>query len=242
MSKEYTAAMVVIGNEILSGRTQDANVNYVACKLVAAGVRLREVRIVPDVEDVIVGTVRELKSKHDYVFTSGGIGPTHDDITAMCVAKACDTVLEQNKEAHDILLEYYGKDELTDARLRMAQIPVGGSLIPNPVSAAPGFQIENVYVMAGVPRIMQAMMDHVVCGLDGGTVIQSRTVISSLRESMIAESLGDIQEQYPSVDVGSYPYFKDGELGVNIVLRSDEIDLLSCAEKDVIDMINRLSK
>ncbi len=241
MSKEYTAAMVVIGNEILSGRTQDVNVNYVACKLVEKGVRLREVRIVPDVEDVIVGTVQELKSKHDYVFTSGGIGPTHDDITAECIAKACDTVLEQNKRAYDILLEYYGIDDLTDARLRMAQIPVGGVLIPNPVSAAPGFQIHNVYVMAGVPRIMQAMMDHVVGGLDGGTVIQSRSVASHLRESIIARDLGDIQEKYVDVDVGSYPYFRDGELGVNIVLRSDDIDLLSRAEKDVIAMINRLS-
>ncbi len=242
MSREFTAAMVVIGNEILSGRTKDKNINYVACKLVEIGVRLREVRIVPDVESEIISTVRELKSKHDYVFTSGGIGPTHDDITAQCVAKACNTVLEQNKDAYDILLDYYGIEELTDARLRMAQIPVGGTLILNPVSAAPGFQIDNVYVMAGVPKIMQAMMDHVAMHLDGGTVIQSRTVESRLRESVIARDLGDIQDKYQSVDVGSYPYFKDGQLGVNIVLRSDDDDLLSMAEKDVIEMVDRLSE
>ncbi|MGH1456981.1 MAG: competence/damage-inducible protein A [Alphaproteobacteria bacterium] len=241
MSKEFTAAMVVIGNEILSGRTQDKNINYVACKLVERGVRLIEVRIIPDVEVVIIDTIQELKAKVDYVFTSGGIGPTHDDITAACVAKACNGVLEQSKEAYDILLGYYGAADLTDARLRMAQIPVGGSLIPNPVSGAPGFVIDNVYVMAGVPRIMQAMMDHIAVGLEGGDVIHSRSVSSVLRESVIAHDLGMVQEKYVGVDIGSYPYFKDGLLGVNIVLRGSDMDMLSAAKNDVIEMLDRLS-
>lgn len=241
MSKEYKAAMLVIGNEILSGRTQDKNINYVALKLVECGVKLSEVRIVPDVEETVVETVRALKAQNDYVFTSGGIGPTHDDITAECVAKACGSVLEENTQAYDILLDYYGKEELTQARLKMAQIPVGGVLIPNPVSGAPGFQIDNVYVMAGVPRIMQAMMDHVASGLNGGAVVQSRTVPSRLPESVVAAELGDIQKRYDTVDIGSYPYFQEGTLGVNIVLRSSDEALLSAAEKEVADMVERLS-
>lgn len=241
MSKEFTATMVVVGNEILSGRTQDKNINYVARGLVDRGIRLVEVRIVPDLEDVVVRTLQQLKGQVDYVFTSGGIGPTHDDITAHCVAKACDRVLEQNKDAYNILLDYYGIEELTEARLRMAQIPVGARLIPNPVSGAPGFIADNIYVMAGVPRIMQAMFDHVVANLDGGDVVRSRTIPSLLKESVVAKDLGIIQESYPDIEIGSYPYFKDGTLGVNIVLRSDDDDLLDMAEKDVISMINRLS-
>lgn len=240
MSKTYSAAMIVIGNEILSGRTQDKNINYIACKLVECGVALVEVRIVPDIEDTIVNTLRELKSKVDYVFTSGGIGPTHDDITAYCVAKAVGSELEENAQARELLLEHYGEAELNEARLRMAQIPKGASLIPNPVSAAPGFQIENIYVMAGVPRIMQAMMDHVVTYLQGGDVIQTRTVPSMHPESKLAKALGDLQDTYAGVDIGSYPYFKDGHLGVNVVLRSSDVDLLDMVESAVQELISNL--
>ncbi len=242
MQKQYKAAMIVIGNEILSGRTQDKNINYVAQKLVECGVVLEEVRIIPDDEDIIVNTVHTLKSQVDYVFTSGGIGPTHDDITAACIAQACGVKLEENKEAYGVLFDYYGEAELTDSRLRMAQIPVGGVLIPNPVSSAPGFQIENVYVMAGVPRIMQAMMDHVAMTLQGGAVIESRTVLCEHPESVIAEKLGALHERYDVVDIGSYPHFQNGKLGVSIVLRSDDINALDLAEQDVKSMVMGLAQ
>lgn len=240
MGKQYTAAMIVIGNEILSGRTQDLNINYVAKKLVECGVVLAEVRIIPDVESVIISTIGELYEKVDYIFTSGGIGPTHDDITAASVAKAFDVVLEEHPEARSLLLEHYGENDLSAARLRMARIPVGAELIPNPVSVAPGFIIENTHVMAGVPRIMQAMMDHVACTLKGGAVIQSHTVSCTLTESVIAKELTAIQDDWKHVDIGSYPYFKDGVLGVNIVLRSSvESDLVQAAG-DVSDMVEGL--
>ena len=234
MGKHYSAAMIVIGNEILSGRTQDKNINYVANKLVEHGVSLKEVRIIPDVEDIIIETIKTLKAQYDYIFTSGGIGPTHDDITAECIAKACDTTLELNQGAYDVLLTHYGsKEELTEPRLKMAHIPIGGTMIPNPVSAAPGFIIENIYVMAGVPRIMQAMMDHIVLGLEGGAVIESRTVPCPYAESKVAQGLGDIQNHYPQVDIGSYPHFQGGNLGVSVVLRSSDLVLLQKAEEEV---------
>ncbi len=241
MGKVYTAAMIVIGNEILSGRTQDKNINYVACKLVETGISLVEVRVIPDVADVVVKTVQELKVQVDYVFTSGGIGPTHDDITAQCVADACGVDLVENKDARALLAAHYPEGELNDVRLRMAQIPVGGILIPNPVSAAPGFVIENVHVMAGVPRIMQAMMDHVAASLKGGDVVRSCSVACGLPESRVAEDLGRIQDVYPSVDIGSYPFFQNGHLGVNVVLRSADYDVLEKAEKDVQNMVAVLS-
>lgn len=240
MGKQYTAAMIVIGNEILSGRTQDLNINYVANKLVECGVVLAEVRIIPDVESIIISTIRELDDQVDYIFTSGGIGPTHDDITAASVAKAFDVELEEHPEARALLLAHYGENDLSAARLRMARIPVGAELIPNPVSVAPGFIIESTHVMAGVPRIMQAMMDHVACTLKGGAVIQSRTVSCALTESVIAKELTDIQEGWKNVDIGSYPYFKDGVLGVNIVLRSSVESDLEQAVKDVSEMVDGL--
>ncbi len=237
MGKTYSAAMIVIGNEILSGRTRDKNINYVACKLVECGVDLVEVRIVPDIEDIIISTVRELKVKVDYVFTSGGIGPTHDDITAQSISKACSVDISENAEARSLLLEHYGDADLNDARLRMAQIPEGGILIPNPVSAAPGFQIDNIYVMAGVPQIMQAMMDHVASNLQGGAVVQIRTIPSTFPESKIAKDLGEIQKKYMDVDIGSYPYFKDSFHGVNVVIRSSDEQLLDAVEQAVIGML-----
>lgn len=233
MTKTYTAAMIVIGNEILSGRTQDKNINYIALKLGEVGVRFAEVRIIPDIAAKIVETVRAMKAEYDYVFTSGGIGPTHDDITAENVAAACGAVLVQNPQAYDILLAHYGAEELTDARLKMAQIPVGASLIENPVSAAPGFCIDNVYVMAGVPRIMQAMMDHVAPTLAGGAVVQSRTVFTKLYESVIAPALGEIQDDFPDLDIGSYPHFQNGQLGVSVVLRGVDEPMLDKAAQAV---------
>ncbi len=240
MSKTYKAAMVVIGNEILSGRTQDKNINYVACKLVDKGIVLAEVRVIPDDEDTIIATIHDLKKSVDYIFTSGGIGPTHDDITADSVAKAFDAALETHDQAYQILLDHYGEEEFTPARQKMAKTPVGADLIPNPVSAAPGFVIENVYVMAGVPSIFQAMVDHVVIGLQGGPVIKSHNVPSRFAESTIAPGLAEIQTKFDAVDIGSYPYFKDGELGVNVVLRSSNETLLSQAVMDVEILISAL--
>ncbi len=237
MGKIYKAAMVVIGNEILSGRTQDLNVNYVANKLVACGVSLVEVRVIPDDEAVIIDTIRSLKDVVDYVFTSGGIGPTHDDITAASIAKAFGVELVVNEEVRGVLLAHYGTEELTAPRLKMACIPEGAWLIPNPVSGAPGFVIENVYVMAGVPRIMQAMMDDAALMLQGGAVVHSCTVPCSLTESVIAQGLAEIQDKWTGVDIGSYPYFENGRFGVNIVLRSSDEADLDAAERDVIEMV-----
>lgn len=218
--KIYKAAMIVIGNEVLSGRTADKNINYVAKIMTEHGIRLSEVRIIPDVEHEIVGAVRSMSEKYDYVFTSGGIGPTHDDITAESVAQAFGVSVEQNVEAYDVLKDYYGENELTDARLKMACVPEGASLIDNPVSGAPGFILNNVYVMAGVPKIMQAMLDGVVGSLQGGAKMFSKTIPCNFYESQIAPGLENIQNRYPDVDIGSYPSYQKGEGLVNVVLRS----------------------
>lgn len=240
MEKTYTAAMVVIGNEILSGRTQDKNINYVAKKMVDVGVRLVEVRIIPDIGDVIVDTIRALSASCDYVFTSGGIGPTHDDITAEYIAKSFNLPLTRHPQAYQDLLEYYGEDNLTDARLQMAQTPQGADLIPNPVSGAPGFVCENVYVMAGVPSIMHAMIDHVAAHITGGAKIETRTVPCKLQESVIASGLSDIQDEYPHVDIGSYPQYRDGRFAVEVVLRASDIDALDAAETKVTALVKEL--
>lgn len=241
MDKQYKAALIVIGNEVLSGRTQDKNINYVAVTLAKVGVSLAEVRIVPDVESKIIDSIHALRTEYDYVFTCGGIGPTHDDITASCVAKAFDVAHEIDPRAYEILENHYGANEFTPARQRMAMIPKGADLIPNPVSAAPGFIMHNVYVMAGVPRIMQAMLDHVAQGLTGGAIIHSVSVTSNTRESMIAIPLGEIQDKYSSVEIGSYPFFQDGVVGVSVVLRSVDEIALNRAKSDVQAMIDALN-
>lgn len=234
------AAVIIIGNEILSGRTQDKNINHIALKLGEHGVRLAEVRIIPDIEQKIIATIHELKPQVDYIFTCGGIGPTHDDITAECVAKAFGVPLETHPEAYAILEKHYGAADFTEPRQKMAKIPRGAALILNPVSAAPGFIIEGVYVMAGVPRIMQAMLDHVLATLKGGDIVHSRTVSSPLPESRIAEDLGQIQSRWPEVEIGSYPYFKDGTFGVSIVLRGVNEGALDQAAQEVESMIASL--
>lgn len=237
--KQYRAALIVIGNEILSGRTQDKNINYIAVALGENGISLAEVRIVPDIEGKIIEAIRDLRDVYDYVFTTGGIGPTHDDITSESVAKAFDVPWEVHPQAYEILETHYGVDDFTSARQKMAMTPRGATLIANPVSAAPGFVIGNVYVMAGVPKIMQAMMDDIVQGLKGGAVIQSRTVSSPLPESVIAQGLGEIQGRWPHVDIGSYPFFQNGAVGVSIVLRSVDEDVLGKAEAEVQALVDR---
>ncbi len=237
----YSVALIIIGNEILSGRTQDANTAWIAEKLNAMGIKLHQVRVVPDIEGEIIAAIHELKDKVDYVFTTGGIGPTHDDITAEAVAKAFGAPLELNAEAYDILVRHYGDEkDVTAPRRKMAMIPKGAGLINNPVSGAPGFQIENVFVMAGVPRIMQAMFDDVKTRLSRGKPVISNTVTCSLAESAVAEPLAEIQKNYPGVDIGSYPHFRGGILGLSLVLRSIDAAVLGRATDDVIAMIKRM--
>jgi molybdenum cofactor synthesis domain-containing protein len=233
-----SAALLIIGNEILSGRTQDSNLKYLAETLLTKGIKLIEARVIPDIEFEIMKAVTELRTKVDYLFTTGGIGPTHDDITAECMAKAFNVPLELNSNARSILLSYYGSEsELTEARLKMAMIPVGASLISNPVSGAPGFKIENVHVMAGVPRIMQAMLDDVMMSLIGGELITSMTVGCNLGESVLAKRLTVIQDHYPSVEIGSYPQFRNGAVGVSLVTRGTDKQIVNEVKEKIKSMI-----
>lgn len=228
-----TSAILVVGNEILSGSTQDANIAFIAKRLAARGIQLSEVRIVRDDAAQIVQTLNELRTKYRYVFTTGGIGPTHDDITAECIAKAFGVPHIVNAEAKRRLEEYYATRgvSLNDARLRMATIPEGAKLIDNPVSIAPGFNIGNVFVMAGVPKIMQGMFDHVDKLIEGGKPVLSKTLRCNLKEGDIAADLGAIQKDFPEVDIGSYPHmFQTPSL--SLVLRSaDEARLEAAAAK-----------
>ena len=217
-----TACLLIIGNEILSGRTQDKNLAYIGEQLNELGVRLMEVRVIPDIEAVIVRTLNEVRPAFDYVFTTGGIGPTHDDITADCVAKAFGVPLIVNPDALAILEAHYKPGELNEARLRMARTPEGASLIENPVSKAPAFQMGNVFVMAGIPVIMQAMFQSLRHRLAGGAPLRSRTVTVPLGEGSLAEPLAVVQERFADVEIGSYPFTRDGRFAVRLVLRSTD--------------------
>ena len=237
MEQVERAAVVIIGNEVLSGRTQDLNLNYIATGLSEIGVQLMEVQVIPDVEETIIDTVNVLKGKWDYVFTTGGIGPTHDDITSASIAKACGVNLIRHPEAEQLLQERYAPEDATDARMKMADIPEGAELIANPVSIAPGFIIENIYVMAGVPTIMQAMFDGIKHSLQGGAIVESQEIASYITEGAIAEELGELQSCHSNVEIGSYPFIRDNRLGTSVVLRSSEKDALSAAYADVKEMI-----
>ncbi|MBM3561409.1 MAG: competence/damage-inducible protein A [Alphaproteobacteria bacterium] len=221
---QVTAAVLIIGNEILSGRTQDANLAWLAVELNKAGVQLREARVVPDIEAEIVAAVNALRARYDYVFTTGGIGPTHDDITADCVAKAFGQKLILHPEAERILRSRMAQMgvEVTEARLRMARTPEKAELVENPVSGAPGFRVENVFVMAGIPRIMQAMFTSARQYLRGGVTILSRTVGCPLPEGVIADGLTAVQDAFPDVDIGSYPHYVGGKPGTNLVARGPD--------------------
>lgn len=235
----FSAALVIVGNEILSGRTQDTNTPWIAERLTERGIILGEVRVIPDEESVIVFTINELREKFDYVFSTGGIGPTHDDITAECVAKAFGVKLTQNEDAFRMLEEHYGLEEITPARAKMCLIPEGATLIPNPVTAAPGFIMGNVHVMAGVPRIMQAMLDHVMNVIVAGKPILSNTVACMLAESVVAEDLGRLQDRYPDVQIGSYPHYRGGTLGLSIVLRATNMASLEQATHELLALIRK---
>lgn len=216
------AAILVIGNEILSGRTQDANVAYLGKELAARGITLSEVRIVRDDQPAIVAALDALRTSHTYVFTSGGIGPTHDDITSAAIARAFGVPLERNPEAVRRLQSRYGDGELNAARLKMAEIPVGAQLVDNPVSQAPGFRMANVFVMAGVPSILRAMFEGIRHTLVEGPPHLSRSVTLAVREGDLAEGLTRIQDRHPEVEVGSYPSFTEGRSLVTIVARGTD--------------------
>ena len=226
-----TAAMLVIGDEILSGRTRDANMHYLAGQLTERGIDLREVRVVSDDRDAIIAAVRALSDGYDHVITSGGIGPTHDDITADCIAAAFNVHIGVRDDARALLQAHYDRSgqELNEARLRMARIPDGATLIDNPVSTAPGFTLRNVHVMAGVPSVFQAMVASILPKLTGGAPLISRTLRVMRGEGDIAGPLGKFAAEFPDLAIGSYPFQKDGIYGCNIVLRGTDAEALDQA-------------
>ncbi len=234
------AGVIVIGNEILSGRTQDLNVSYIGKKLEELGIVLSEVTVIPDAEDEIVKKVRVYSEQYDYVFTTGGIGPTHDDITTSSIAKAFDVNVVRSKNAVNRMQKFYEHGQLTEARLKMADIPEGAILINNLVSGAPAYKIKNVFVLAGVPEIMRSMFDSLIEHLVSGPPILTASVCTNLTESKLASGLTEIQDECKAVSIGSYPFFKQGNLGVNIVLRSTDRNLLLNQHKLIEELVNDL--
>lgn len=236
--------MLLIGDEILSGRTKDKNLGFIAEFLTERGIDLMEGRLVGDVEFEIVAALNALRGRYTYVFTTGGIGPTHDDITADAVATAFGVSIDFDPRAVAVLETYYAEvgREITPARMRMARIPEGAELIDNPVSRAPGFRLGNVFVMAGVPQIMQAMMNNIAPLLEGGVTIASRTIETRIGEGDLGVPLSEIQDRYADVSIGSYPYEFRGGFGANIVLRSRDTEQLGRAEAAVREMVERLKQ
>ncbi len=243
MTATPTAALLIIGNEILSGRTQDANLRFIAERMALRGITLREVRVVRDEEAAIIDAVRALSAQHTVVFTTGGIGPTHDDITAECMAKAFNTGFGIHAEAKRLMEEHYAKRGvvMNEGRLRMARIPEGAELIINPATVAPGFRIQNVYVMAGVPHIMQAMLLGIEPELPRGAPVLSNSISSNLREGDIAIEMEAIQNRHPAVEIGSYPIaHPDGSFSLSLVLRGSDENLLEIATGELSALLRRL--
>lgn len=237
------ACLLVIGNEVLSGRTQDLNIQFIAKGLGAIGIPLREVRVIPDVRDTIVAVVNECRARFDHVFTTGGIGPTHDDITSECVAAAFGVPWEPHPEAWARMERHYEPGQFNAARQRMATMPRGATLIDNAVSIAPGFTIGNVHVMAGVPRIMQSMFTTLAPTLQGGVPVQSRAVhAAGLLEGAIAEGLSAIQDRYPALDLGSYPYYRLGGNGVALVAKGTDTAALDACIAEVTALVEAQGK
>jgi molybdenum cofactor synthesis domain-containing protein len=238
-----TACLLVIGNEVLSGRTQDANIRFLAIGLGELGIPLREVRVIPDVPKTIVDTVNEVRAKFTYVFTTGGIGPTHDDITSECIAAAFGVPWEPHPEAWARMERSYRPGEFNAARQRMATMPRGATLIDNALSVAPGFQIGNVYVMAGVPRVMQSMFEWLAPKLQGGPKIQSRAVHAiGLPEGLVAEGLAAIQARYPGLDIGSYPFYRPSGNGVALVAKGPDGAAAEAAIAEVTALVTSLNR
>ena len=236
--KTITAAVLVIGDEILSGRTKDRNTGYIAEYLTNIGIELREARVVPDVEEDIVAALNALRVRYTYVFTTGGIGPTHDDITADAVAKAFDVPIDEDPRALAMMMERYQPGDLTAARRRMARIPAGADLIENPISKAPGFRLDNVIVMAGVPNIMQAMFDSAAKGLETGEKIIAETIeAGGIPEGRYGSALAEIAAAHPGVSIGSYPSFQDGRFRNQIVVRGKDAAKIAAAREAIGAMI-----
>jgi molybdenum cofactor synthesis domain-containing protein len=238
--KIFTACVLIIGNEILSGRVQDENVAFLAKGLNDIGIRLKQVRVIPDDADTIVGTVNEVRRTFDYVFTTGGIGPTHDDITAQCIAEAFAVKLYLHPEARRLLEGHYPAGAVNEARMRMAYVPEGAVLLPNPISRAPGFRVDNVFVMAGVPQIMQATFNELRHQLRGGAKMLSRSVSCALGEGALAKELGELQARYDDLEIGSYPYFRRADFGVTLVIRGTNRPRLLAATEELKALITAL--
>ena len=239
--RRVTAAVLVIGDEILSGRTRDTNSQYIAHFLLQIGVETREIRVTPDVEDEIVAALNALRARYDYVFTTGGIGPTHDDITADAVAKAFGVGISEDPRAIALLLERIRPEDLNEARRRMARIPHGAELVANPLSKAPGFWIGNVIVMAGVPAVMQVMLDDVAPKLVRGATILSETIdVRGLPEGAYAAGLAEIAKAFPQVSIGSYPSLRDGKFYNQVILRGRDAGVLAAAAERTRAMLGRL--
>ena len=238
-NKKVNAIIILIGNEILSGRTQDTNVTFLSKWLNELGVRVEEVRVILDNQEVIVNCINEVRKKFKYVFTTGGIGPTHDDITSRSIAKAFKVSYGYNKEAYETLEKYYKPSEFNDGRKKMAKMPDKASLIYNPSSGAPGFIVENVYCLPGVPSILKSMVNGLKNRISGGKKILSKTISVSTVESEIAKPLEDIQNKFKNIEIGSYPFFRMGKVGVSIVMRSTEKNQIADCSKQVISFIQK---
>ena len=239
--KEITAAIIIIGNEVLSGRTKDINTSTLAKWLNSLGIEVREVRIVPDDEIAIIHTVNFLRERFNYIFTTGGIGPTHDDITAESISKAFKLEYGFHKEAYSILEKYYNPGEFNDGRQKMAKMPVKAKLILNPTSGAPGFYIENVFCLPGVPSILQSMIGGLNNILVGGDPILNLTISLRTVESEIAKSISEIQNKNSDVEIGSYPFFRAGKLGVSIVVRSSNKEKLKICKDEILQLVKSKS-
>lgn len=243
MKKIVKAGIILIGDELLSGRTQDTNLVTLAKFLSPLGVGVGEARIIADDEETISRTVKEFSDRFDYVFTTGGIGPTHDDITADCIAEAFGLGISEREDALDVLRERYAEEELNVARRRMARIPDGASLIKNPVSQAPGFQTRNVFTLAGVPQIMKGMLPDIVHRIEGGLNMHSISVTATkIGEGDAAAPLAKLEKAYPGVSLGSYPFFNDELRGVNFVARSFDVDVLEKVEKELKLLVKTLAE
>ena len=237
--KEIFAGIIIIGNEILSGRTQDTNTSTLSIWLNSLGIKVQEVRVIPDIEETIIETVNELRKKYNYIFTTGGIGPTHDDITASSISKAFNLTYGPHKEAMIILEKYYKPGEFNEGRQKMACMPTEANLILNPTSGAPGFNVEIVFCLPGVPSILKSMLGGITHKLIGGDPILSHTINLRTVESEIAKSLTDVQKNNKDVDIGSYPFFRAGKLGVAIVLRSSEQSKIDKCNSEILSFIKK---
>jgi len=246
-NKKVNAAILIIGNEILSGRTHDTNTSTIALWLNSIGVKVQEVRVIPDIEETIIDTVNHLRKVNDYVFTTGGIGPTHDDITAQSISKAFNLNYKIHKEAFMILEAYYKPGEFNEGRQKMVWMPENANLILNPTSGAPGFNVENVFCLPGVPSILKSMLGGLKNNIVGGDPILSHTISLRTVESEIAQSLTDVQNNNKDIEIGSYPFFQAGKLGVSIVIRSEKkskidecsVQILNFVEKMKIEVVDR---